>query len=107
MKKRLMLVVLFSMCITFMLSANTVNAAAGFYNVTIQLIGTGSDGQTCIMQMSSPSWTGNKWFVTSVASANKMLAMGLSALSMEKTVWIVIDNSLAEWQTIQQFYSAP
>jgi hypothetical protein len=107
MKKRLILAVLFSMCIVFVLSTNTVNAAPGFYTATIQFIGTGSDGTTCIFMMSSTSWTGSKWFVSSAQSSNKMLAMGLTAVSLGKAVNIVIDNSLAEWQTIQQFYVTP
>jgi hypothetical protein len=110
MKKKGLVTAVLSICIIFVVFTNAVYAAPGFCPCTINMVGSGADGVSAIYQLTCTGFSNPaapKWFISTAASTKQYLAVVLTALSMDKGVWVVVDPALGEWQPIQQHYATP
>jgi hypothetical protein len=107
MKKLFFLAAMLSFGLLFTVAVGPVNAADVGYVCTINYIGAGQDG-VGIFNVTCPAKDANQhWYISEAASYKSYLAIGLTASSLGKNVWIVLASPAADWQPIKQFYLMP
>jgi hypothetical protein len=106
-RKTLVLAAVLSIFISLGISGGEVNAAA-WYTCTVDA--TGPAGGNVMVQLTdtaaTPAFTA-KWFATSnsnVTGTNRILAAVLTAMSLEKTVQIAVDNLVPTYPVILNLY---
>jgi len=102
--KKLIAVVLLAFSLVFFFTA-TVSAAPGWYICNVSKTGIGAG--TYLVRVTdtaspSPAFT-NKWCSFDAAQAKSMLAVAMTAMSLGKTVYLLMDASLTT-PNITAFY---
>jgi hypothetical protein len=102
--KRKMFIIALLLSSIFVLSSV---ASAGWFAVTVNQAGidaTTGAGFVQLTYVSGPgSWTGARWFVASSANAKTVLAVGLSAISINSQCTVRLDST-NEWSVLTGFF---
>lgn len=97
MKQKVVFAIVLSLLILGFLSTKTVHAAYGWYMCTVVATGQGSGNVYIALTDDGGAFT-QKWFTVpsaDVTSANRYLALALTAISTEKKLRIYTDPALA------------
>jgi hypothetical protein len=106
MKKTFFNVGMISISLLFVMAVGNVNAAEVGGVCTVNYVGADAVANS-VFDLTCPSlFSGDRWYQANLVDAKSYLAIALTAVSLGKSVYIVMDDITA-WQPIKRLYLIP